>query len=56
MLAAHRAGFTHIVLPRDNEADLAKLPDTVRADLQITLAETLTDVLAVALPDIEQSD
>ncbi len=52
ILAAHRAGFTHIILPKDNEADLRKLPDTVRADLTITLAETLADVLAEAIPGL----
>jgi ATP-dependent Lon protease len=54
ILAAHRAGFTHIILPKDNEADLRKLPDTVRADLTITLAETLADVLAQAIPELPQ--
>ena len=53
VLAAHRAGFTHIVLPKDNAADLQKLPDPVREELQFTLAETLDDVLAVAIPDLK---
>ena len=48
LLAAHRAGMRHIILPQDNEADLAKLPDAVREDLQITLAAHLDDVLEVA--------
>ena len=52
VLAAHRAGFTHIILPKDNEADLAKLPDTVRSELKFTLAETLADVLSVAIPEL----
>ncbi len=52
VLAAHRSGFTHIILPKDNEADLNKLPQTVREDLEITLAETLDDVLAVAIPEL----
>ena len=54
VLAAHRAVSRHIVLPKDNEADLAKLPQTVRDDLTFTLAETLADVLAVAIPGLEQ--
>ena len=48
LLAAHRAGMRHIILPRDNEADLTKLPDAVRDELQITLAAHLDDVLAAA--------
>lgn len=50
ILAAHRAGFTHIILPRDNAADLDKLPELVRCQLTITLAETLDEVLAQAMP------
>jgi len=52
ILAAHRSGFTHIILPKDNEADLQKLPEAVRQDLQITLAETLADVLDKAIPSL----
>ncbi|MEQ8859443.1 MAG: endopeptidase La [Pseudomonadales bacterium] len=48
VLAAHRAGFRHVILPRDNEADLAKLPDEVRADLTFTLVDHLDQVLEAA--------
>jgi ATP-dependent Lon protease len=54
LLAAHRAGFTHIILPKDNEADLDKLPKAVRDELTITLAETLHDVIAVAIPELHK--
>ncbi len=47
VLAAHRTGFRHVILPRDNEADLAKLPDEVRRDLTFTLADHLDEVLDV---------
>ena len=52
VLAAHRAGFKRIVLPKDNEADLEKLPDSVREDLTFTLAANIEDVLQQALPEI----
>jgi ATP-dependent Lon protease len=48
VLAAHRTGFRHVIVPRDNEADLAKLPDEVRDEMEFTLAEHLDEVLAVA--------
>ncbi len=48
VLAAHRTGFRHLVLPRDNEADLAKLPEEVRSEMTFTLAEHLDQVLSVA--------
>jgi ATP-dependent Lon protease len=55
ILAAHRAGFKHIILPKDNEFDLAKLPSTVREELEFTLAETLQDVLKIAIPKMKNS-
>ncbi len=52
VLAAHRAGFRHIILPQDNSADLDKLPQAVREELTFTLAETLRDVLQSAMPEL----
>ena len=49
ILAAHRAGLRHVVLPKDNEADLIKLPESVRDDMTITLAEHLPDVFDAAI-------
>jgi ATP-dependent Lon protease len=48
VLAAHRAGFRHVILPRDNESDLAKLPDEVRQDMTFTMADHLDQVLQSA--------
>ena len=55
VLAAHRAGIRHVFLPRENEADLDKLPASVRADLQFTLVDTLEDVLPSALEPVQPS-
>ena len=51
VLAAHRAGFTRVVLPKQNEHDLEEVPRTVRDDLEVILAEDMRDVLAAALRD-----
>jgi len=48
VLAAHRAGMRRIILPRDNESDLSKLPDAVRDELDFVLVGTLTEVLEAA--------
>ncbi len=53
ILAAHRAGLCRVILPKDNEADLAKLPQTVLNEMEISLAAHLDDVLAVAF--VEES-
>ena len=49
ILAAHRSGLRHVVLPKDNEADLIKLPQSVRDDMTITLAEHLPEVFDAAI-------
>lgn len=51
ILAAHRAGMRHVILPKDNESDLQKLPKTVREEMQFTLAENLADVLDTAFAE-----
>ena len=53
VLAAHRAGMKHLILPKDNEADLDKVPDSVRKELTITLVERLEEVIAIAIPSLK---
>jgi ATP-dependent Lon protease len=49
VLAAHRAGITSIVLPRDNEKDLADIPKNVLDALDLHLVSTMDEVLKIAL-------
>ena len=49
VLAAHRAGLKNIILPKDNEKDLADIPKNVLDTLGIYMVETMDDVLKVAL-------
>jgi len=51
VLAAHRAGLTHVVLPARNGPDLEDVPESVRDAVTFHLAETVDDVLAAALAD-----
>ncbi len=48
VLAAQRAGVHKIILPRENEPDLAELPPQAREQLQFVLADTIEDVLGEA--------
>jgi ATP-dependent Lon protease len=52
VLAARRAGIHNVVLPRDNEQDLCELPENVRQEMTITLAERIEDVLRVTLSEV----
>jgi len=47
VLAAQRAGVTTVVLPKDNEPDLAELPDEAREQLSFVLADSIGEVLEV---------
>ena len=49
VLAAHRAGVTNIILPRDNEKDLADIPKPVLDALAMHLVSTMDEVLKIAL-------
>jgi endopeptidase La len=49
-LAARRQGIHTFVLPEQNQADLMELPEELRQDMQFVPANTLDDVLKVALP------
>jgi ATP-dependent Lon protease len=48
VLAAQRAGIKTVVLPRENEPDLADLPDEAREELSFVLADSIDEVLEVA--------
>ena len=49
LLAAHRFGLKTIIMSKDNEKDLADIPDEVREDLQIHTVEMIDEVLEIAL-------
>ncbi len=51
VLAAHRAGLKNIILPKDNEKDLADIPKNVLDILNIYLVETMDEVLRIALAE-----
>jgi ATP-dependent Lon protease len=49
VMAAARAGIQIVVLPRRNEKDLVDVPEEIREKLEIRLADTIDEVLAIAL-------
>ena len=44
VLAARRAGITHVLLPRQNEKDLLDIPEPLRKDVRTTPIDTVDDV------------
>jgi ATP-dependent Lon protease len=51
LLAAHRAGLKAIILPKDNEKDLADIPKAVLDSLDLYLVDNMDEVLKVALAE-----
>jgi ATP-dependent Lon protease len=49
LLAAHRTGIYTVLLPRDNEKDLADLAPDIQAVMTIKFVETMDEVLSLAL-------
>jgi ATP-dependent Lon protease len=49
LLAAHRLGIRTVILPKDNEKDLADIPPEIRSLLMIHFVETMDEVLGFAL-------
>lgn len=49
LLAAHRGGIKHVLIPKSNERDLKDIPDNVKAGLKIQPVETIDEVLKEAL-------
>jgi ATP-dependent Lon protease len=49
LLAAHRLGLRTVILPKDNEKDLADVPPEIQAEMTIHFVETMDEVLNVAL-------
>ena len=51
VLAAHRAGLKTIILPKDNEKDLADIPKSVLDSLDLYMVDTMDEVLKIALAE-----
>ena len=49
LLAAHRMGLRTVLLPKDNEKDLADIPQEILSSLTVHFVETMDEVLQVAL-------
>ena len=49
LLSAHRAGIKEVLIPKDNEKDLADIPKKVIEDIKITPVGVVDDVLKIAL-------
>jgi ATP-dependent Lon protease len=51
LLAAHRAGITTIVLPKENGKDLVELPEDVKEALSIHQVDFIDEAWRIALEE-----
>ena len=49
LLAAHRGGLKTVIIPQDNEKDLADIPKEVLDKIKVISARWIDDVLVAAL-------
>ena len=49
LLAAHRGNIKTVIIPEENERDLADIPDNIKADLEILPVRWIDQVLEIAL-------
>jgi ATP-dependent Lon protease len=49
LLAAHRLGLCTVILPKDNEKDLADIPAEIQAQMSLHFVESMDQVLQIAL-------
>lgn len=51
LLAALRGGIKTVLIPEENEKDLAEIPDNVKSSLKIIAVKNVSEVLEIALTD-----
>ena len=56
LLAALRSGVKTVLIPQENEKDLADIPDNVKSALEIIPISTVDEVLAHALTGAADAD
>lgn len=49
LLAAHRGGIKHVIIPQENMKDLSDIPENILKKITIHPVETIEEVLAIAL-------
>jgi ATP-dependent Lon protease len=49
VLAAHRFGIRTVIVPRDNEKDLADVPPEIQGEMNFQLVDTMDEVIKIAL-------
>ncbi len=49
LLAAHRAGISTVIIPKENAKDLSDIPESVRSEIEIVTVENVAEVFEKAI-------
>ncbi len=49
LLAAHRAGVFEVILPEENQKDVAEIPENLKSAMKLHFVQVMDDVLKIAL-------
>ncbi len=55
LLAAHRGGLSTVIIPQENEKDLAEIPKNIKGALDIRPVRWIDDVLKIALVNMPEA-
>ncbi len=55
LLAAHRGGLTTVIIPQENEKDLAEIPKNIKGAIDIKPVRWIDDVLKIALQSMPEA-
>ena len=56
VLAAHRAGYECVILPKENERDLDEIPQAVRRVLRVQMVDQVDEIFPLALMKARKAD
>jgi len=49
LMAAHRHGILHAIVPKENEKDLPDIPEAIRSTMKLHFVDSMDEVLKIAL-------
>ena len=49
ILAAHRAGLTRVILPKQNSKDLVEIPKQIKKEMKFDFVKEMSEILDLAI-------
>jgi len=49
LISAHREGITHVIMPKENEKDVVKLPPEIKRAMTLTFVRDMSEVIPLVI-------